>query len=348
MKRLIFILFMILSIYATNNNTKNNREQIRAVYLATNYGLDWPKNIIETNNQMENLDSIFKLIKNNGFNTVFFQTRTNAKVLYNSKYEKKESFLSDNFDALKYATVLAKKYNIKIFAWLNMLKISNDKFNSESTYDHFVNLYPNLYFDSFETTGKISCWLNPDKVDVHDYLLNIISEVISYNIDGVVLDYFRYPDSKIYEDYLSDNIIEKGYHRKKNLTMLLSKIYKLIKNKNPQIKLAVCPIGIYKNTKQIRGLQAFSDVHQDLIEWQKYLDYIAPQVYWEMNHPTAPFKEVVQNWMQLIDNNKIIISIAAYKPKVKDEIENQIQFVLNKDLNLSIFRFTFCKDVIIK
>jgi uncharacterized lipoprotein YddW (UPF0748 family) len=61
---------------------------MRAVWLATNYSLDWPnkpyRNTYEINDQQEEFIEILDKLKAANFNVVFLQTRLRGDVIYNS------------------------------------------------------------------------------------------------------------------------------------------------------------------------------------------------------------------------------------------------------------------------
>ena len=47
----------------------------------------------------------------------------------------------------------------------------------------------------------------------------------------------------------------------------------------------------------------------------KFVDYIAPQIYWGFSHKTAPFAKVTDRWSAMVDQSKVklYIGLPAYK-----------------------------------
>ncbi len=62
--------------------------EVRAVWLTTNYGLDWPRNRSNIEVQKRELTDILDNLQKHNFNTVMFQVRARGgEVLYNSDIE---------------------------------------------------------------------------------------------------------------------------------------------------------------------------------------------------------------------------------------------------------------------
>ena len=50
-------------------------------------------------------------------------------------------------------------------------------------------------------------------------------------------------------------------------------------------------------------------------EFQKYVDYICPQIYWGFKHPTAKFNKVTDRWVKACKSKKVklYIGIGVYR-----------------------------------
>ena len=84
------ILFCVQQVSASNPPAT----EVRAVWLTTNYGLDWPKNRTDIDTQKRELIAILENLKKYNFNTVFFQARTRGEVLYQSTIEPMSSVIA--------------------------------------------------------------------------------------------------------------------------------------------------------------------------------------------------------------------------------------------------------------
>ena len=68
--------------------------ETRAVWLATNFRLDWPPQTLDQEKQKKSLIEIFDDIKSKNLNTVFFQAASNGTVLFKSSYEPFSSYIT--------------------------------------------------------------------------------------------------------------------------------------------------------------------------------------------------------------------------------------------------------------
>ncbi|KAA6327162.1 hypothetical protein EZS27_023837, partial [termite gut metagenome] len=82
--------FFLLLLFVTSLRAQPKYE-VRAAWIATIYGLDWPKNkavdASGAHRQQEELIDILDKLKTANFNTVLLQTRIRGNVIYPSAYE---------------------------------------------------------------------------------------------------------------------------------------------------------------------------------------------------------------------------------------------------------------------
>ena len=75
----LFVLISIL-IWAKPLSAKTPAVEVRAVWLTTNYGLDWPHNKNSAEAQKKELIDILDNLKKHNFNTILFQVRGRGEV----------------------------------------------------------------------------------------------------------------------------------------------------------------------------------------------------------------------------------------------------------------------------
>jgi len=75
MNKIVLLLILLLCFSAETFPSALPATEVRAVWLTTNYGLDWPHNRTSQNEQKRELISILDNLKKNNFNTVMFQVR---------------------------------------------------------------------------------------------------------------------------------------------------------------------------------------------------------------------------------------------------------------------------------
>jgi len=328
--------------------------ETRAVWVATNHRLDWPPAVFDEETQKKALDGIFDDIKSKNLNTVFFQVRSNGTVLFKSSFDPFSPHINgkmemdSSYDPLKYAIELAHKKGLEIHAWINVVNIFSGRETSIfNNTDHISKRKPEWIVED-NRDGSKSYWLDPGLPEVREYLSDLIEEMVqNYDIDGVHLDYIRYP-GKNFDDDFSFNLYNEGLSRdnwrRKNISDLIRLINSKIKSVKPYVKLGAAPIGIYKNLQGMFGWEGYNEVYQDSREWlsKELLDYVTPQIYWSFNANTR-FDLLAKEWVENSFGRNVVLGIAAYKPEVKEEIEKMIHF--SREINSDGVAFFRCSNI---
>lgn len=343
---------IILCLILISTSFGQIQRETRAVWVTTNFKLDWPPNTLDVEKQKESLRDIFIDLSNKKFNTIYFQVRSNGVVLYNSKIEPFSHYLTGNigempnYDPLQYAIELGKEYNIEVHAWVNMMRCFSGSDDTVLKHpNHIRNTHPDYTVRVMSENGALSYWLNPGYFRAQDYLVELLLEISNnYDIDGIHLDFFRYPDKNFEDDkYFKDYGLKVSISdwRRNNLTTILRKFNERVKPKNPYMKIGATPIGIRKSLKGAIGWEGFSSVYQDTETWLKegLVDYLTPQIYWDIkNNPK--FDILAKDWVEKSYNRHIILGLAAYKTDVKLELSEMINISRSiGSAGISFFRY---------
>jgi uncharacterized lipoprotein YddW (UPF0748 family) len=321
------------------------------VWVSTNFKLDWPPPNYNELKQKNELLKILDNIENKNLNTIYFQVRSNGTLLFKSSLEPFSPYITGkvgklgSYDPLEFAIEEAHKRGLEIHAWINTFRVfSGNNFAIKNHPLHISQLHPDWTYKKSDN----SIWLNPGLPEVRGYLIELVNEIVqNYNIDGIQLDFIRYPknqidDDKSYNQYGNGKPIADW--RRENITIFISQLNQRIKVTNPKIKLGVTPIGIYKSIPNGRGMEGYSDVFQDTRKWLSngIIDYAVPQIYWDAKK--APrFDVLVKDWITNSYGKNIIVGIAAYKPEVYNEIEREIN--ITRNLNTSGVAFFRYKNI---
>jgi uncharacterized lipoprotein YddW (UPF0748 family) len=330
--------------------------ETRAVWVSTNFRLDWPPPTFDQEKQKLALVNIFDNIKSKNLNTVFFQARSNGTVLFNSSFEPMSPHLTGrvggipNYDPLKFAIEQAHGHGLEIHAWINVVRcFSGTETATFQDPNHIAQRKPEWVVEVTRDSVK-SFWLDPGLPEVREYLSELILELAkNYDVDGIHLDFIRYPGRE-FDDEFSFSIYGNGLNRddwrRKNITSLVESIYKKIKAHNKYIKLGAAPIGVYKNLSGMYGWESYNEIYQDSREWLKrgILDYVAPQIYWSLDENTR-FDLLAKDWKENSFGRSIILGIGAYKDNVKSQMEDMIDYSrkINTD-GIAFFRYSNIKD----
>ncbi|NWF51112.1 MAG: family 10 glycosylhydrolase [Ignavibacteriaceae bacterium] len=295
---------------------------MRGAWIATITNIDWPSSRnLSSWEQKEELISILDKLKASGINTVFFQVRTECDAFYKSNYEPWSIFLTGRqgtppspfYDPLEFAIDQAHKRGLELHAWLNPLRVSRNGNLNEACSDHISNRNPDwiLYFTNY-------CMLNPGIPEVRNYIAEIVSDIVSrYDVDGITFDDYFYPYSPTikYEDvsdfkkYGNDFTHIQDW-RRNNINKLIEKVNSSIKSVKPYVKFGISPFGIVENKfAGTRGLNSYSEIYCDPLNWLKNrtIDYVIPQLYWEIGKPTADYSRLLPWWASVIQERHLYI-----------------------------------------
>lgn len=353
----IFLILFFTVLQFINLSAQIPRET-RAVWISTNYRLDWPPQTFDEKTQKEALLKIFDNIEKKNLNTIYLQVRSNGTVLFKSSYDPFSPYITGkidemgSYDPLKFAVEEAHKRGLEIHAWLNTMRTFNSSdISILENPKHVCASHSYWVYKKKEENGSISFWLNPGLPDVRQYLIDLIDELVrNYDIDGVQLDFIRYPKEPIndvdaYALYGNGENINKW--RRENINIFISALSSTIKSTKPLIKLGVTPIGIYENLPTARGLEGRNDVFQDSREWlaSGAIDYIVPQVYWNIKD-NPRYEDLVKDWVKNSYSKNVIIGIAAYKKSVVKEISKEIEIArINNSSGVAFFRYSFIENI---
>ena len=92
------------------------------------------------------------------------------------------------------------------------------------------------------------------------------------------------------------------------------------------MRFGVSPFGIYRNESSSRlgsrtnGLQAYDDLNADILHWAKegWIDYVIPQVYWNIGHQVADYEELTHWWDRHIPHKKTQLYIGQNVTRTMD------------------------------
>ncbi len=169
--------------------------EIRAVWL--------DRGTIVAARSEQGLAAVFDRLAAAGINTVFFETLNAGYPIYPSQVAPQQNPLTVGWDPLESAVKLAHERGIELHAWIWTFAAGNKRHN---TLIGKPNSYPGPVLSAHPTWANIDnkgrtqnpndgkFYLDPANPEARSYLLRIISEITSrYKVDGVQLDYIRYP-----------------------------------------------------------------------------------------------------------------------------------------------------------
>jgi Uncharacterized protein conserved in bacteria len=329
MKRLLLFLFVFIC-----NNVlcaEPPKTEIRAVWLTTIYGLDWPKrparNANEVKQQQRELCEILDRLQEVNFNMVFLQVRLRGDVIYRSAIEPASKVFSGkygvqpNYDPLAFAIEECHKRGMECHAWFVTFPVGSDRVVREQGRLSVVNKNPEL---CKKYNGE--WYLDPGLPEARSYVRKIVREVVSsYDVDGIHLDYVRYPekasrfpDAASYRK--SKTTKSKEEWRRDNISELIAGVYDDVKDLKPWVQVSSAPLGKYERIPSApnAGWTAYEAVHQDVKTWlaQGKQDMIVPMMYYKHND----FFPFVDNWIEISNGRFVVPGLAPYR-MLKEEAD---------------------------
>ena len=270
----------------------------------------------------EYLDRFVKMLYDTGFNAIIFQVRSEGDAFYESSYEPWSRFLtgaqgkapSPMWDPMAYMIQLCHKYHMEFHAWVNPYRVTASK-SIKLDNSHIAKQHPEwcITYD-----GRI--YLNPGLPESRAYIRQVINDIVArYDIDAIHMDDYFYPypvagqkfdDKKSFETYAPmmgfdvKSATALGDFRRRNVDILIKTINEDIKKAKPWVRFGISPFGIYRNKKswsegsKTNGLQSYDDLYADVIRWAEegWIDYLIPQVYWEIGHQAADYQTLCKWW----------------------------------------------------
>ena len=336
------------------------KTDLRGVWVSTVVNIDYPTKAttdvaILKSEALRILDNA----KDMGMNAVFLQVRPCSDAIYKSKYFPWSKYLTgtqglapaDNFDPLEFWIIEAHKRGIELHAWLNPYRVVK-KNDNEPAHD-FASLAANnpakLHPDWVVKHSDGNLYYDPGIPEVRKLVIDGINEIVeNYDVDGIHFDDYFYPgmsfaDAETFKKY-GTGYANINDWRRSNVDILIRDLSKAIKAASKDVSFGISPFGIWANKttnplgSDTKGNQSFSSHYADTRKWVKegWLDYIAPQIYWNIGYTVADYSKLVAWWSEVVKDTdvKLYIGQAAYKSNIGTfgnawygiaEIEKQLQ-----------------------
>jgi uncharacterized lipoprotein YddW (UPF0748 family) len=330
------------------------KREFRGVWIATVVNLDWPQNARATaENQQRDLVEQLNSHQQTGINAVMFQVRPAADAFYAKSREPWSKYLTGtqgkapDYDPLEFAISEAHKRNMELHAWFNPYRATFDsKFYTLSS-DHITRTRPEWFF----IYGGIKLF-NPGIPEVREYIVQVILDVVkNYDVDGIHMDDYFYPyiidgqrinDSETFAQYGGnfDNIKD---WRRSNVDTLVKMLSDSIHKYKPRLKFGLSPFGIWANKSQneegseTAGGSSYYENYANSRLWVErgWVDYINPQIYWNIGYRLAAFEKLLDWWSNNTYNRHLYVGQGPYRYyearsyafKNPSEIPNQIRLI---------------------
>ncbi len=311
-------------------------------------------------NTPEKIDHAVEYAIDHGFNQLLVHARYRADALYRpnryldtfSNHEPISYILPDkSFDPLAYIIDKTKDTSLEIHAWATVF-IATPRTLDNISPNHIYYTHPewitrDIFDNKMEPDSHEGAYLDPGIPEVHDHLINVFKDiVINYDINGLHLDYIRYPDScygfadhamKTY--YNSPQAENYRVWRQDQITRFVRRCYAELKYLDPDLILSAAVVSCLD--------RAENRYSQKWTEWldEGIVDYVYTMTY-------GLTDEVVANELFQFQSNKdrIIIGLRAWsepeRPFSSRDVRSKINLTReNRFTGLALFSFSGLEEL---
>jgi len=356
-QRLIIGLFCFFQLAPLSKSVAQDaKPEFRAAWIATVDNIDWPnKGEYNTENQRRQFIDLLEMHKRNGLNAVVVQIRPAADAFYPSSFEPWSQWLTGTqgkppvpyYDPLQFMIAETHKRGMAFHAWCNPYRAEFLIGKSSIAQTHITKVHPEWFLPYGDKR-----YFDPGNKDVQKFVTEVIRDVVSrYAVDGIHFDdYFypyriagkEFPDNASYTKY--GNGLSKDDWRRSNVDSIIVSLNKAIKETNPACVFGISPFGVWRNkdkdpegSETKAGQTNYDDLYADILLWLKegWIDYVAPQLYWEIGFKVADYTVLLDWWSKHTYGKHCYIGLGAYRANTnaawrdKTQLPRQIEMLRN-------------------
>ncbi len=341
------ILFSLISFAQSNS-------EFRGVWIASVDNIDWPpKGMINPDSQRIEFIRQLDMHKMNGMNAVIVQIRPAADAFYPSPFEPWSQWLtgvqgqppSPYYDPLEFMIDETHKRGMEFHAWCNPYRADFKLGESSIASNHITKIHPEWFLNYGNTK-----YFNPSNKEVQKYVVKVIADIVHrYDVDAIHMDdYFypyriagkEFPDDAFYKS--SKTKLSKDDWRRSNVDSIIKMLARAIKKEKPWVQFGISPFSVWRNKdKDARGSDSkagqtnYDDLYADILLWlkEKWVDYVAPQLYLEIGHDKIDYAKMLDWWSKNSYGRNLYIGLGIYRSgsnaawRNPSELPNQIKLL---------------------
>ena len=311
------------------------KREFRAVWVTTKHNIDWPSRAgLPPEQQREEFVQLLDRLQANGVNAVVVQVRPAGDAFYPSRYAPWSEWLSGRqgqapvpyYDPLAFMIEAAHARHMEFHAWLNPFRaISHIRFSSVDS-SNLARRAPDWTFLHGQTR-----YFDPGLPEVRAHLTGVVMELVrGYDLDGLHFDDYFYPypeagatldDARTFARY-GEGFTDRNAWRRHNIDTFISTLSDSLRATAPRLKFGISPVGIWRNRSEDplgsnsrAGQTSYDGLHADVRRWlqEGWIDYVAPQLYWSIVHPYAPYGELLPWWASNAFGRHVYVGHALFK-----------------------------------
>lgn len=251
-----------------------------------------------------------------GVNAVIFQVRPQADAFYDSPLEPWSCYISSGgkapkpyWDPVAFMVKECHDRGMEFHAWLNPYRVTAGAKQIPPA-GHLYHKFPERFV---RYDGKL--YFDPAIPANRKHIVCVVKDIVErYDVDGIHFDDYFYPypvkgkdfpDDKSYSRYGKG--MERAAWRRSNVDSLISDIHSaIVHGPRPWVRFGVSPFGIWRNASTdprgsaTSGLENYDGLYADVLLWAQrgWVDYLLPQLYWELDHKSAGYRVLIDWWAE--------------------------------------------------
>ena len=328
-KLAILLIFTTLSVHA--------EIAFRGAWIATVANIDWPSAEAVGNDSLQKTEMTWILdsLQSIGINAVIFQVRPTADALYKSEYEPSSHWLTGTqgdslrWDPLEWTIEQAHARKMEVHVWLNPYRVNLAKTDTSMICtNHVFRQHPEWFWEYAK-----QWYFDPGQPITREWICTIVQDIVDrYDIQAIHMDDYFYPypsgnlqipATQTFERYPRGFTDIRDW-RRDNVNLAIEEIQRSIKECKPEVQFGISPFGVWRNASvdstgsaTQAGITNYDDLYADIRLWIKngWIDYVLPQLYWEIGKKVADYKILAYWWANEVrgTNCRLYIGMAPYR-----------------------------------
>ncbi|EPH42569.1 putative UPF0748 protein YngK [Streptomyces aurantiacus JA 4570] len=295
---------------------RHRGRELRGMWVATVVNIDWPsKPGLPAAQQRAELIAYLDEAVRRRLNAVVLQVRPTADAFWPSRYEPWSEWLTGTqgndpgWDPLGTAVREAHRRGLELHAWFNPFRIAMHTDPARLIPSHPARLHPDWVVPY---GGKL--YYNPGLPEVRRFMQDsMLDAVRRYPLDAVHWDDYFYPypvAGQVFDDDAAfarhgGGFPDRASWRRDNIDRMVREMGVRIKKVRRRTRFGISPFGVWRNASTDptgsdtrAGVQTYDDLYADTRGWVKkgWIDYICPQLYWNIGLPAADYAKLVPWW----------------------------------------------------
>ena len=331
-----------------------SKPEFRGVWIASVDNIDWPiKGMVNPDSQRTEFIRQLDMHKNNGMNAVIVQVRPAADAFYPSPFEPWSQWLtgvqgqppSPYYDPLQFMIDETHKRGMEFHAWCNPYRADFKIGASSIAPNHVTKIHPEWFLDYGDKK-----YFDPASKQVQKFVVKVIADIVHrYDVDAIHMDdYFypyriagkEFPDDEAYKK--SKTKLSKDDWRRSNVDSIIKILSVQIKKEKPWVQFGISPFSVWRNkdkdpngSDSKAGQTNYDDLFADILLWlkEKWIDYVAPQLYLEIGHDKIDYAKMLDWWSKNSYGRNLYIGMGIYRSgsneawKDPNQLPNQIKLL---------------------